>query len=314
MKHFLFLTLVLPQTALAVLPLFTDVDPSSPFFNRTLKLKQRGITTGCWLDPPQFCAASNITRGQAAVLFIRSLYSSGYAGSSGNAEAFNHPTAVSFPNDVGAGHPQFRWIQQMKSLGFTDNGCGGGYYCPDQTHTFAEMAVFLVRGHQLRTGQPLHTPTCADLREENCGLIVPGLPSSHWAYWFGVKAIDLIGNAALGCAPNFCPDTAVTRGAASAYLADGLLSGTLPDAQAPTPPGIETPNCSGTSQSTPTFLVKNSFFTLEGTTYAESEYIPDPSNKPQSPELWSLNLSQRCGSTPRSTVRQQTATRSPAQA
>jgi len=299
MRYALFLALLLvhlPSRATAIIPIFTDVtDYTKRYFYPVAKLKQRAITTGCYLDPLLFCPTTNITRGQAAVLFIRSLYSSGYGASGGNAEAFTTSGTVSFPADVPAGHPQFRWIQQMKNLGFTDNGCAFESYCPEQTHTYAEMAVFLVRGHQLRNNQPLHTPTCDDLvnRQLYCNMTIGDVPSGHWAYWFVLKALDLLGDDARGCAaPNFCPGASVTRGAVAIYLADGLLPGTLPEAVAPVPPGSPTPSCAGTSYSQPTFLVRNNFTNVDGVIRAESESYADPSNRPQTPDLWSLNVQQ----------------------
>jgi hypothetical protein len=51
------------------------------------------------------------------------------------------PATATF-NDVPTGHWAFRFIEALADSGIT-SGCGGGSFCPDNTLTRAEMAVFL---------------------------------------------------------------------------------------------------------------------------------------------------------------------------
>jgi hypothetical protein len=51
------------------------------------------------------------------------------------------PASATF-NDVGTGHPFFRFVEALYESGITA-GCGGGNYCPDSPITRGEMAVFL---------------------------------------------------------------------------------------------------------------------------------------------------------------------------
>jgi hypothetical protein len=50
--------------------------------------------------------------------------------------------AVATFTDVPVGHPQFRFVEALVSSGVT-GGCGGGNFCPDQSLTRGQMAVFL---------------------------------------------------------------------------------------------------------------------------------------------------------------------------
>jgi len=52
--------------------------------------------------------------------------------------------AVATFNDVPTSHPQFQFIQALVDAGITA-GCGGGNYCPDNTLTRGQMAVFLAK-------------------------------------------------------------------------------------------------------------------------------------------------------------------------
>ncbi len=120
--------------------------------SRIAKLKGRFITTGCQTNPALYCPNDTFTRGQAAVMIIRALYSK----QSGNSEGFPDPTAVSFA-DVLSTHPQHRWIQKMLEFGIS-TGCGGGLFCPDGSFTFKQLAVFIVRARRIATGQPASDP------------------------------------------------------------------------------------------------------------------------------------------------------------
>ena len=51
------------------------------------------------------------------------------------------PATATF-NDVPTGHWAFQFIEALSDSGITA-GCGGGIFCPDNTLTRAEMAVFL---------------------------------------------------------------------------------------------------------------------------------------------------------------------------
>jgi hypothetical protein len=75
-----------------------------------------------------------VDRAEMAGLLLRAEHGPGYAPPA--------PTGV-FP-DVPATHPAAAWIERLFHDGITA-GCGGGNYCPDDTSTRGQMAVFLVK-------------------------------------------------------------------------------------------------------------------------------------------------------------------------
>ncbi len=54
------------------------------------------------------------------------------------------PPATATFADVPTTHPYFRAVEALAASGIT-SGCGGGNFCPDQSVTRGEMAVFLAR-------------------------------------------------------------------------------------------------------------------------------------------------------------------------
>ena len=114
-------------------PYFTDVPASNPFFKFIQKLKDLGITGGC--SPTEFCPNAPITRGQMAVFVIKSRYGT---------INFTYPSTPYF-TDVPPSDPFFPFIQKMAQTGITA-GCAVGLYCPNQSLTRGQMAVFIITG------------------------------------------------------------------------------------------------------------------------------------------------------------------------
>src|SRR5947207_8745411 len=52
---------------------FTDVPPANQYYNFVDRMWVLGITNGCVASPPQYCPASNLTRGELAVFLVRAL-------------------------------------------------------------------------------------------------------------------------------------------------------------------------------------------------------------------------------------------------
>jgi photosystem II stability/assembly factor-like uncharacterized protein len=125
-------------------PYFTDVPASNPFFKFIQKLRDLGITSGC--SATEFCPNNPITREEMAVFVIKSRYGT---------INFTYPTTPYF-TDVPPSDPFFPFIQKMAQTGITA-GCGGGLYCPDQSLTRGQMAVFIITG-LLNQLLPVTTP------------------------------------------------------------------------------------------------------------------------------------------------------------
>jgi outer membrane protein assembly factor BamB len=113
--------------------------------------------------------------------------------------------------DVPAADPFEPWIDALVRAGITD-GCGTNpaRYCPSDSVTRAQMAVFLLRG-MAYPGSANPAPAT--------GTVFADVPVSYpLANW--VEALYAAGITG-GCAPNplrFCPDDDVTRGTAAVFL------------------------------------------------------------------------------------------------
>ncbi len=190
-----------------VLAAFTDVLPTDVLLPAINLLREFGITSGCGNLPPTFCPTDNISRGQMAVFVVRSILG-------GDNFTF---TATPFFTDVPAAHPYFKWIQAMRDLGIT-SGCGSSSkYCPDDSVTRGQMAVFIIRaryGAANSFGYPT-PPAFTDV------------PASH-TYFSWIQKMQQLGITS-GCGPTkYCPDDSVTRGQMAVFLMRGMFNQLLP--------------------------------------------------------------------------------------
>src|SRR4029079_13935061 len=89
-------------------------------------------TVGC--GGGLYCVDNPTTRQQMAVFLIRARL--GFC--------FSTPPATGTVfNDVPRSNIYAPWIEELQRQGLTA-GCGGGNYCPDDSVTRAQMAVFLL--------------------------------------------------------------------------------------------------------------------------------------------------------------------------
>jgi S-layer homology domain len=95
-----------------------------------------GITGGCGTNPLRYCPGNNVTRAQMAIFLLRSKHGSNYT----------PPTASGIFSDVPVSYWAADWIEQLYVEGIT-TGCGTGplRYCPENSVTRAQMAVFMMR-------------------------------------------------------------------------------------------------------------------------------------------------------------------------
>ncbi|MBK8821715.1 MAG: S-layer homology domain-containing protein [Anaerolineales bacterium] len=84
-----------------------------------------------------YCPRSAVTRAQMAIFLFESqiwiIYSS---------------QCIWVFTDVPVNYWSDKWIEQLAVEGVT-SGCGNGNYCPDDSVTRAQMAVFLVKAFNL---------------------------------------------------------------------------------------------------------------------------------------------------------------------
>jgi len=103
---------------------------------------REGITTGCAQGPLQYCPERNVTRAEVAVFLLRAVHGASYV----------PPASTGIFSDVPVVGKEWMqpWIEQFYREEIT-TGCGQSplRYCPEQSTTRAEMAVFLVRTFNL---------------------------------------------------------------------------------------------------------------------------------------------------------------------
>jgi hypothetical protein len=115
---------------------FTDVPAFYWAANWIEQLASEGITGGCGAGA--YCPEAAVTRAQMAIFLLRAKHGSTYT----------PPPATGVFTDVPVSYWAATWIEQLATEGIT-SGCGSGVYCPDQSVTRAQMAVFLVKTFNL---------------------------------------------------------------------------------------------------------------------------------------------------------------------
>jgi hypothetical protein len=174
---------------------FGDVNEAGPYYRFIETLLHNEVTSGC--GGGNYCPGSNVTRAQMAVFLMVSKFGASYLPPEATGTVFT---------DVPLGSFAASFIEDIAARQITA-GCGGGNYCPGDSVTREQMAVFLLRTLEGPTYVPPDcvTPTFGD---------VPC--SSGFAKW--INEIALRGITA-GCAPGFyCPADPVTRGQMAVFL------------------------------------------------------------------------------------------------
>jgi len=230
------------------MPIFADVPTSATYYNEVNMLRERLITQGCQASPQKFCpdywpngyTPYFLTRGQAATLIIRSLFSGlSVSGISGDPENFTAPEAPYF-TDVQWDHPQFRYIQKLKQLGIT-SGCTATEFCPERELSYGEFSVFVYRA---RKKKEMNNEGYNVLPPQACTYdLFADVLSSHPFCAYIREVYYAVGSDAISpeCPYGyFCPDVAfnpygqwvggvrVKRGTASFYLVKGILNAAYP--------------------------------------------------------------------------------------
>jgi glucose/arabinose dehydrogenase len=124
---------------------FSDVPPSLSTWPFVEGLVAAGITGGC--SDTTFCPDNLVTRAQMAVFLLTAEHGAGFVPPPATGTVFN---------DVPAGSFAAAWIEQLAAEGIS-SGCGGGNYCPGDSITREQMAVFLLLA---REGSSFTPPAC----------------------------------------------------------------------------------------------------------------------------------------------------------
>jgi hypothetical protein len=113
---------------------FDDVDTGYWAAAWIKQLAAEGITGGCGVG--LYCPEAPVTRAQMAVFLLKAKNGSGYLPPAiGDGSGFT---------DVADDYWAAVWIKQLAADGIT-GGCGPGLYCPENSVTRAQMAVFIVK-------------------------------------------------------------------------------------------------------------------------------------------------------------------------
>ncbi len=176
---------------------FSDVAPTYWAWNWIEDLYGAGITGGCLTTPLSYCPENSVTRAQMAVFLLKGIHGSAYI-----------PPVVGVDTgfaDVAADHWAAAWIKQLAAEGIT-SGCGAGNYCPENSVTRAQMAIFLLNA---KYGSAYEPPAPAG--------VFTDVPIGYWAdQWIEQLAFEGITS---GCGSGiYCPDADVTRAQMAVFL------------------------------------------------------------------------------------------------
>ncbi len=177
-------------------PTFGDVPLDYWAYDYIEALYDSGITAGCSEDPLMYCPDATVTRAEMAVFLENGVhYPDDYS-----------PPDVNPSFDDTAGHWAKDWIEALYGDGITA-GCSSDplLYCPDDSTTRAQMAVFLLKSKHGAS----YIPPNADATF--------GDTSGHWAEdWIEQLAAEGI---TAGCGGgNYCPESFVTRAQMAVFL------------------------------------------------------------------------------------------------
>lgn len=183
---------------------FADVPPGFWALTFIETLAESGITAGC--GNGNFCPDSPVTRAQMAVFLERGIHGA----------AFSPPAATgNVFLDVGATDFAAAFVEQLSQDGIT-GGCGNNSYCPNDTVTRDQMAVFLLRAkHGAGFTPPPATGIFADV------------DLSFWAVaWIEQLAAEGITSGCGG--DNYCPNDPVMRDQMAVFLVKVFSIGQAP--------------------------------------------------------------------------------------
>jgi hypothetical protein len=176
---------------------FADVPTDNLFYKFIETLFHNGITGGC--AGGGYCPTNPVTRAQMAVFLLKSKF--------GPAHIPPPCTGIVFTDVPCTGGPFDPWIEELAALQIT-GGCGGGNYCPNNTVTRQQMAVFLLKA--LFGSGYVPTPCFQTFDDVPC--------PSQFADWIQ----DLYARAITGgCSvtpPLYCPTNPNNRGQMAVFL------------------------------------------------------------------------------------------------
>jgi hypothetical protein len=190
---------------------FADVPSSNVYSDYINVLSLWQITSGC--SATTFCPTDMVLRSQIAVFLIRSLLGDPCPSNTPCSTGFTY-TATPYFMDVPATSVYFPYIQKLADLGIT-TGCSPTTFCPDDSVTRAQAAVFLVRG-KLKSlfGNNFTYPLIASFTDVAATDVY--FPYIQKLFELGITS---------GCsATQFCPDRTLTRQEIAVFVVRGFVN------------------------------------------------------------------------------------------
>jgi hypothetical protein len=178
---------------------FPDVPTGNIFYAFIETLFHNGITGGCFGGG--YCPTNPVTRAQMAVFLLKSKF--------GAAHIPPPCTGTVFTDVPCTGGPFDPWIEELAGLAIT-GGCGGGLYCPGNTVTRQQMAVFLLKALE---GSAYDPPDCADIFDD-----VPCTPGNGFSDWIEELYDRGITGGCSVTPPLYCPTNPNNRGQMAVFL------------------------------------------------------------------------------------------------
>ncbi|HEY3204475.1 MAG TPA: PQQ-dependent sugar dehydrogenase [Thermoanaerobaculia bacterium] len=174
-------------------PTFLDVPTTHFAYQYIQAVYNAGVTAGCGFR--LYCPDASTTRAQMAVFLLKASQGSSYV----------PPACSGVFDDVPCPSQFADWIEDLAARQITA-GCGGNDYCPSDSVTREQMAVFLLKTSQ---GSSYAPPACSGVFDD-----VPC--PSQYADW--IEDLAARGVTA-GCGGgNYCPGNPVTRAQMAVFL------------------------------------------------------------------------------------------------
>ena len=184
---------------------FGDVPPTHWAWSFVEAIYGAEITAGCAAgSPPSFCPGNPVTRAQMAIFLLKAIHGPAYQPPPAQGNVFD---------DVQPGDFAADWVEQLFAEGIT-GGCQTSppRYCPNDSVSRAEMAIFLLR---TRHGAAYTPPATASSFTD--------VPNDHFAQdWIEQLAKEGLTGGCGTNPPRYCPDNPVQRAEMAAFLAQTL--------------------------------------------------------------------------------------------